>query len=294
MILFFGKQGQLAQSFQACEPAGLKGRAVYISSVEANFEKLQAISGVLDRYSPSIVVVCSAYTQVDKAEEERELAFMINSKAPGEIARWCAKNDALMIHFSTDYVFNGQGTAPWKESDQPAALNYYGESKLLGERAVQDSGCRHLIFRTSWVVSEYGKNFVRTMLRLGKEKEVLRIVNDQHGAPTYAPDLAAAVWALIARVLQGEQLSSGVFHLAGQGETTWAAFAEAIFEEARLLGLELRVKMVEGIPTSEYPTPAARPLNSRLDQSRASSLLGLRMPYWHESLRLCLKRMGAL
>lgn len=293
MILFFGKHGQLAQSFQATEPAEYAGQAVFLSSGEANFEHPERLHGILDRHGPKIVVICAAYTLVDKAEEEKHLAELINARAPAEIARWCAQNKSTLIHFSTDYVFPGTGTQPWEETDPTEPLNWYGETKLMGEDAICASGCRHYIFRTSWVISEYGKNFVKTMLRLGKEKETLRVVQDQVGAPTYAPDLAEAGWKLIRKLKAGEKLPSGVYHLAGRGETNWAQFAEAIFEEARALRAELKIQKVEGIATSEYPTPAKRPLNSRLDQSKAKSLLGLEMPNWRESLKLCVKRIGA-
>jgi dTDP-4-dehydrorhamnose reductase len=291
MILIFGKQGQLARSFQASEPGSLSSQVVFVSSQEANFEQPGRLAGFLDHQGPRIVVCCAAYTQVDRAEEERDLASKINFEAPREIARWCAQNEALMIHFSTDYVFPGTGVTPWKETDPTGPVNWYGETKLQGEEAIRASGCRHLIFRTSWVVSEYGRNFIKTMLQLGRNRETLRVVSDQVGAPTYAPDLAEAVWGLILRVESGEALKSGVYHLAGQGETNWADFARAIFEEAGKLKLELAVKNVESIPTSQYPTPAHRPLNSRLDQSKARDALGVELPVWHKSLELCLKRI---
>lgn len=292
MILFFGKHGQLAQSFQATQPEHLEGQTVFVSSQEANFERPDRLAGFLDHNGPRIVVVCAAYTQVDKAEEERELAEKINAFAPREIARWCGKNDALMIHFSTDYVFNGEGVKPWKEDDPTGPLNWYGETKLRGEQAVVATGCRHLIFRTSWVFSEYGKNFVKTMLRLGAEKDALRIVDDQVGAPTYAPDIAQAVWGLIQRHESGERLKSGIYHLAGQGEASWARFAELIFDEARRLKFDLRIEKVEGIPTEEYPTPAERPLNSRLDQSLLRKVFGVEMPTWQDSTRTCVQKIG--
>ncbi len=291
MILFFGKHGQLAKSFQASVPKHLDGSSVFISSQEANFEKPEALAGFLDHLGPDVVVVCAAYTAVDKAEEERDLAEKINVRAPQEIARWCQLNNKLMIHFSTDYVFSGEGSKPWQEQDPKGPLNWYGATKLAGEEAIQNTFCQHLIFRTSWVYSEYGNNFVKTMLRLGKSKELLRVVNDQIGAPTYAGDLAHTVWGLIERHQSGEKLTTGIFHMAGQGETNWAQFAEQIFAECRLRKIELKVQTVQGIPTSEYPVPATRPLNSRLDQSKLKKTFGIELPLWSESLSLCLKRM---
>jgi dTDP-4-dehydrorhamnose reductase len=292
MILIFGKSGQLAQSFKAQTPDELDGRAVFVSSHEANFEQPQLLAGFLDHCGPEVVVICSAYTQVDKAEEERDLAEKINVQAPREIARWCGKNDVPLIHFSTDYVFNGSGDKPWLESDPTDPLNWYGETKLLGEQAIQATGCAHLIFRTSWVFSEYGKNFVKTMLRLGKDKEKIRIVSDQVGGPTYAPDLAGFVWTVIARILKGEKFPSGVYHVCGQGFASWADFAEGIFAEAKALRFSLELQAVERISTTEFPTPAQRPLNSRLDQTRLRQVFGFEMPFWRESLKLCLKRIG--
>ncbi len=293
MILFFGKSGQLAQSFQATIPEHLEGQTVFVSSLEANFEQPKKLAGFLDKYSPEIVVVCSAYTQVDKAEEERNLAQSLNFEAPREIARWCGKNDALMIHFSTDYVYSGEGDQPWLESSPTAPMNWYGETKLQGDEAIQMSGCRHFIFRTSWVISEFGKNFLKTMLRAGRDKTTLRVVNDQFGSPSYAPAIAETVWKIIERVKTGEKFASGVYHMAGQGMTSWHGFAEAIFDEARALRYELTVEKVDGIATSEYPTPAHRPQNSRLNQDKLKKVFGLEMPPWRDSLRLCLKRMNS-
>jgi dTDP-4-dehydrorhamnose reductase len=282
MILIFGKQGQLAQSFQNTLPAELDGQVVFVSSLEANFEKPNELAGMLDHYGPEIVIVCAAYTKVDMAEEERALAENLNCKAPQAIARWCAKNDALLIHFSTDYVFSGQGNTPWLEDDPKQPINWYGESKLMGEEAIQATGCQHLILRTSWVYSEYGKNFVKTMLKFGRDKGKVRVVSDQVGAPTYAPALAESTWQLIQRKRLGERFKSGVYHIAGQGFCSWAEFAEAILNG---------IASVEKISADEFPTAAHRPLNSRLNQSKIKSVLGIELPKWQDSLSLCLKRL---
>ncbi len=292
MILVFGKQGQLAQAFNETVPKELEGVTVFASSHDANFEKADFLEGYLDHAGPEIVVLCSAYTQTDRAEEERLLAEQLNVRAPKEIARWCGKNDALLIHFSTDYVFSGAGEKPWKETDETNPLSWYGETKLASEDAIQASGCRHFIFRTSWVYSENGKNFVKTMMKLGKDRDVLRVVNDQIGSPTYAYDIAENVWKIIKRYKAGEKFKFGIYHLTGQGFTNWADFASAIFEEARALKHPLKVQKVEGIPTSDYPTAAQRPLNSRLDQTKVKEQFGIEMPQWRESLKMCLKRMG--
>jgi dTDP-4-dehydrorhamnose reductase len=282
MILIFGKQGQLAQSFQNTLPSELDGQVVFVSSLEANFERPNELAGMLDHYGPEIVIVCAAYTKVDLAEEERALAENLNCKAPQAIARWCAKNDALLIHFSTDYVFSGQGSTPWLEDDPKQPINWYGESKLMGEEAIQATGCQYLILRTSWVYSEHGKNFVKTMLKFGRDKGKVRVVSDQVGAPTYAPALAEITWQLIKRKRQGERFKSGVYHIAGQGFCSWAEFAEAILNG---------IASVEKISTEEFPTAAHRPLNSRLNQSKIKSILGIELPKWQDSLSLCLKRL---
>lgn len=282
----------MARSFQATIPKSLDGKTVFVSSQDANFEKEKFLEGYLDHHSPEVIILCSAYTKVDQAEEERQLAEQLNAIAPLEIARWCGKNDALLIHFSTDYVFPGTGTEPWKETDETKPLSWYGETKLEGEHAIQRTSCRHLIFRTSWVYSEYGKNFVRTMLKIAKEKESIRIVNDQIGSPTYAPEIAENVWKLVERYLAGEKFRWGVYHLAGQGFTNWAEFAENIFAEARILRHELKIQEVVPIPTSDFPSPAQRPLNSRLNQTKVKTQLGLELPPWRDSLKLCLKRIG--
>lgn len=296
MILVFGKQGQLAQSFQMTLPKDLEGETVFISSHEADFQRPQTLAGFLDHYSPKIIVICAAYTQVDLAEQDRDACEKINHKAPREIARWCGHNDALLIHFSTDYVFNGHGDQPWKETDEPKPLNWYGETKWEGESSIQDTRCQHFIFRTSWVYSEFGKNFVKSMLKLGKEKEKLGVVSDQVGSPTYAPDIASAVWGIIKRYQKGETFKSGIYHIAGNGFTNWAEFAENIFAQARAiqhLNFDLKIKTIEPVKSIDYQTVAHRPLNSRLDQSKLKATFGIEMPDWKESLNLCLKKLGA-
>lgn len=291
MILIFGKSGQLAQSFKATMPLQFDGQTVFISSHEANFREPQKLSGFLDHYSPEIIVICSAYTQVDQAEVEFDIAEEINYKAPQEIARWAARNGVLLIHFSTDYVYGSQSNQVLTEKSPLNPLNKYGETKLKGDEAILFSGCSHFIFRTSWVYSEYGKNFLKTMLRMGKEKLELRIVDDQIGNPTYAPSIAESVWKIIEKVKQGQKFQSGVYHLAGQGNVSWAEFAEFIFQEARKLKFDLKLEKVNKISSSEYSTPAHRPLNSRLDLQKFESTFGIQLPEWQESTQLCLRRM---
>lgn len=292
MILIFGKSGQLAQSFKATIPTALDGKTVFVSSQEANFTEPKKLAGFIDKYSPDIVIICAAYTKVDQAEQEQQIAEDINFRAPQEIARWCGKNGALLIHFSTDYVYSGEGDLPWSESATPHPQNWYGETKLRGDEAIEHSGCQHLIFRTSWVYSEYGKNFLKTMLRAGKDKSSLRVVNDQIGSPSYAPELAKTVWAIVQRQQAGEKFPSGVYHLTGDGDTSWYGFAERIFQEAKSLKFDLKIDKVEPIKTAEYPTPALRPLNSRLSLEKVKKVFGISPTPWPESVQLCLRRIG--
>ena len=196
-----------------------------------------------------------------------------------------------MVHYSTDYVYSGEGERPWTEDDPTGPLGVYGRTKLEGDREVHAAGGRHLIFRTSWVYDEEGKNFVNGMLRLGRERETLRVVADQHGAPTYAPDLAGASLEALDRARSLPEFPSGVYHLCGAGETTWYGFACAIFERARTHGIPLQVKTVEAITTADYPTPSRRPVNSRLNTERARRTLGVALRPWEQALDQCIGNM---
>ncbi len=294
MILFFGKSGQLAQSFQAKIPNELDGQVVFVSSHEVNFLEARRLPGFLDHYSPEIVVICSAYTQVDLAETETDLAEKINFRAPQEIARWAARNGSRVIHFSTDYVYSDLTQNPILETQKPNPINHYGLTKLQGDEAIQFTGCDHFIFRTSWVYSEFGKNFLKTMLKLGATKTELRVVSDQVGSPTYAPDMADMIWKIILSLRQGQKFPSGVYHLAGNGFVSWAQFAEAIFAEAQKLKFDLKIEKVLPILSADYPTSAHRPLNSRLDISKFEKTFQMQMPSWQESMSLCLRRLRSL
>lgn len=236
------------------------------------------------------IINAAAYTQVDKAESEFERANLINAIAPGEIAAWALAQNLSFIHYSTDYVFSGSGTSGWREVDQTQPLNVYGRSKLSGEQSIQKHKGRWLILRTSWVYNETGQNFLNTMLRLGADREELRIVNDQIGAPTYASDLASATLMML-QSLRPEH--SGIYHVANAGETSWFHFAQSIFALARAQGLPLRVERVLPITSAEFPTPAKRPLNSRLNMSKFENTFGFQMPTWQDALRRCWSRRYA-
>ena len=248
---------------------------------------LGAIDLLVERIAPDVVVNATAHTAVDRAESEPDLAFRINGQAPGRLAQACAARDALFVHFSTDYVFDGQGTRPYREDDPTAPLGVYGHSKRAGEAAVQASGARSMIFRTAWVYDVHGHNFLRTMLRVGAERDELRVVDDQVGTPTPAWWLAEVT----ARALQAPTQRTGLWHLTTAGRTSWHGFATAIFEGAVERGLLARAPRVVPIPTSDYPTPAARPAYSVLDTSAAQRDFGIVPPDWRQALDETLDRM---
>jgi dTDP-4-dehydrorhamnose reductase len=239
---------------------------------------LNSIRTAVEREKPDIIVNAAAYTAVDRAEIERETAFAVNAAAVGILAEQAKKSDALLIHFSTDYVFDGEKPSPYVETDSPNPLNVYGRSKLEGERAVAASGCRHFIFRTSWVYAPGGRNFVRAILAAAKSKPELKVVNDQHGAPTSSEAIAAAV----ARILGKPgtlQEPGGVYHLSAAGETTWHGFA------MELLSMQGLTTPVMGISTAEYGAPARRPKNSLLDNAKLLRTFGVALADWREGLR---------
>ena len=230
---------------------------------------------------PDVVVNAAAYTAVDRAERERESAFKVNAEAVGVLAREAKAAGALLVHFSTDFVFDGEKSAPYVETDVPHPLNVYGQSKLAGERAIESCGCRHLIFRTSWVYAPKGRNFMHAILAAAGTQPELRVVDDQHGAPTSNLDIAAAV----ARILALPDLADrcGLYHLTAAGETSWHGFAKAILESRGI-----RTPLV-AIPSAEYPTAARRPKNSRLSNAKLTADFGIALPDWHEGLAAVLR-----
>ncbi|KAB0534124.1 dTDP-4-dehydrorhamnose reductase [Xanthomonas cissicola] len=251
-----------------------------LSCERIDLDELASLDLALNRVRPALVVNAAAYTAVDRAEQERDAAFRANAEAPGVIAQWCARADVPLVHYSTDYVFDGQGTRPYRPDDATAPLGVYGQSKLAGERAVQAAGGRHLIFRTAWVYAVHGHNFLRTMLRVGAERDVLRVVADQIGTPTPA----ALIADITAHALRQPGEPSGLWHLTAAGQTTWHGFAEAIFAQARARGLLARTPRVEAIGTADYPTPATRPAYSRLDTHSLQDTFGVRLPDWQDGL----------
>lgn len=280
-ILVIGKTGQVAQ-----ELAKLPG-TVCIGRDEADLTVPEQCSSAIHAHTPTAVINAAAYTAVDKAEEEEALATLINGDAPGVMARACASLAIPFIHISTDYVFEGDGTAPWKPSDPAGPLGAYGRSKLIGERKVRAAGGTHAILRTSWVVSAHGKNFVKTMLQLGAERDAINVVSDQIGGPTAASDIAAACHGM-AQQLVADPQKTGTYHFSGAPDCSWADFARSIFNQT---GLPCEVT---DIPSSDYPTPAPRPLNSRLDCTTISDSFGIDRPDWRVSLTNILNDLGAI
>ncbi|TNB94623.1 dTDP-4-dehydrorhamnose reductase [Pseudomonas jessenii] len=285
-ILLLGKNGQVGWELQRslaplgevialdrCSTGGLSGDLSNLDSLRATIRKVQ----------PNIIVNAAAYTQVDKAESENELASLVNGLAIGVIAQEAKFLDSWLIHYSTDYVFDGQGTTPWSETDAVAPVNQYGVSKLAGEQAIRETGCKHLIFRTSWVYGARGNNFAKTMLRLARERDTLNVIADQFGAPTGA-DLIADVTALAMRQSFTRPQLSGLYHLAAAGEVSWHGYAKHIIDFANTQGEELCVRAVNPIESSAYPTPARRPLNSRLSTRKLRDTFSIHLPEWQSGV----------
>ncbi|MBW0146841.1 dTDP-4-dehydrorhamnose reductase [Marinobacter arenosus] len=278
-ILLFGATGQVGtELMRTLLP---HGGVVPLTRNDVDLTDPVAIRHAIDAHAPTIIVNAAAYTAVDKAESEPELALAINRHAVAEMAKAAKSTGALLIHFSTDYVFDGEGDQAYAPDAPAAPQGVYGRTKLEGEQAILKSGCDYLIFRTSWVFASHGHNFVKTMLRLGQEKSQLRVVADQVGAPTSA-ELISDVTSLAIGSYRAGQLITGIYHLTAGGETSWHGFASFVLKHAKELGLSLSLDPdgIEPIPTSEFPTPARRPANSRLSCETLERALNVQMPDW--------------
>jgi dTDP-4-dehydrorhamnose reductase len=287
-LLVIGANGQVGRALAVA----LSGdNAIFWSREEVDLADKAALEAALTSTPCRGIINAAAYTAVDKAEEEEALALQINAEAPTIMAAFCAQKKIPFVHYSTDYVFDGSGDTPRAENAKTAPLNAYGRSKLAGEKAVMEAGGNALIFRTSWVYDSEGSNFLTTMLRLGRDRESLRIVNDQVGAPCYAPHIARATLKCLKQAEEMEIFPSGIYHMTNRGHTSWYGFAYAIFEEARAKGWPVAVKELQPIPSSEYPTPAKRPLNSRLDCGKLEQTFSVTLPDWREGLRECMEGM---
>jgi dTDP-4-dehydrorhamnose reductase len=290
-ILLLGKNGQVGWELQrSLAPLGelvaLDRRSTADDGGCGDLSELEGLRTTVHALRPDVIVNAAAYTAVDKAESEPELARTVNAQAPGVLAEVAQALGALLVHYSTDYVFDGSGDTPWLETSATGPLNVYGQTKLDGEQLIVASGARHLIFRTSWVYAARGGNFAKTMLRLASERERLTVIDDQFGAPTGA-DLIADVTAHAIRQAIREPSSAGTYHLAAAGETTWNRYARFVIDTARELQptVELKAQEVAPVPTSAFPTPARRPLNSRLDTAHLRNTFGLALPAWQHGVR---------
>ena len=290
-ILLLGKNGQVGWELQrSLAPLG-ELVALDRHSTEADggcgdLSNLQGLRDTVRRLRPTVIVNAAAHTAVDKAESEKALAHTINAEAPGVLSSAAREVGALLVHYSTDYVFDGSGTTPWREDAATGPLSVYGQTKLAGEQAIAASGASHLMFRTSWVYAARGGNFAKTMLRLAQERDRLTVIDDQWGAPTGA-DLIADVTAQAIRQALREPAAQGTYHLSAAGETHWNGYARFVIDTARQLkpGLAITAQEVAPVPTSAFPTPARRPLNSRLDTTRLRDTFGLTLPDWRIGVR---------
>jgi dTDP-4-dehydrorhamnose reductase len=286
-LLILGAHGQLGVELQSAFNSA--GHVTACGRATCELGDPSSIRAAIREARPEVILNAAAYTAVDRAESESELAMCINGDAPGIIAEEAKKYNALLIHYSTDYVFDGSKSDPWVEDDPVFPLNIYGATKLAGERNIQRVGGQFLIFRTSWVFAPHGNNFLRTMLRLGQEREQLRVVSDQKGAPTSAAALATAT----RRVLDNpvDRIKSGIYHMTCAGETTWCGFAQAIFARAQA---DKPWAMVTGIPASEYPTPATRPVNSVLSNKKLKTAFNIELPSWESALDDALRTLESM
>jgi len=282
-ILLSGANGQVGSALQ--HSLGEKNEVFAFDRTTLDLANSEQIRQRVQEIKPDIIINAAAYTAVDQAEKEPDLAFTINGIAPGIFAEEAAQIGATLIHYSTDYVFNGNGNQPWREEDKPAPLNIYGASKLAGEQAIKATEATHLILRTSWVYGEHGNNFVKTILRIAAEKEELNIIDDQIGAPTSAEFIASATTKILNQ-LKGNSiaLKSGTYHLCCSGKTNWHGFASEIVRLATQNNTPLTVKKIHPIPTSAYPTPAERPKNSSLNCTRLKKVFGLQPMSWQMAL----------
>lgn len=286
-ILLFGSGGQVGWELQ--RSLALLGEVTALDFDSqahcGDFANPDGIAHTVRALRPDVIVNAAAHTAVDKAESEPALARTLNATTPGVLAEEAARLGAWLVHYSTDYVFDGSGTRPWVETDAPAPLSVYGRTKWEGEQLIQQSGCRHLILRTSWVYAARGGNFARTMLRLAEERERLTVIDDQWGAPTGA-DLLADVTAHAIRHLQQRPQDGGLYHCTAAGETNWNLYAKEVLALAALISKAIKIKATEvaPVPTSAFPTPAQRPLNSRLDTSRLRRTFGVALPPWQQGV----------
>lgn len=278
-ILVTGSKGQLGSEIAKISEGYPDFDFIFVDRDEMPLENEGKITSFLNKTTPSLIISAGAYTAVDQAEKEKDLVAQINHLAVDTISKWCSTNEAKLIHISTDYIFDGTSEVPYKESDETAPINWYGETKLRGERAIERNLVDAVIIRTSWVYSEYGNNFVKTMLRLMRERESIGVVDDQIGTPTYALDLAKAIM----KIITANKLKPGTYHYSDEGEISWYDFAVAI-DELSSLGCQ-----VNAVSTDQFPTIAKRPNYSLLDKAKIKKTYGVVVPAWKDSLKQCLQ-----
>lgn len=286
-ILLFGRNGQLGWALG--RSLSLLGEVIAVDQAQCDLADATQIRQLIATTAPDLIVNAAAYTAVDKAESEADLAFAINAEAPRHMAEAASARNILLLHYSTDYVFDGKNPQPYLETDAVNPLNIYGQSKLAGEQAVQDTGCRHLIFRTSWVFSAHGSNFAKTMLRLAGERSELKVIQDQIGAPTSAELLADCSLLALRQILSTpkDTTTEGLYHVVAQGATSWYDYAKLVLATVREMGVPLRCteQDIQPITSAEYPVAATRPLNSRLNCEKFSLQFGLVLPPWEWHVR---------
>jgi len=283
-ILVTGSNGQLGNELQRLAPEFPGFKFLFTDVGELDITDEMAVDSMISEKNPEAIINCAAYTAVDKAEKEEELAYRINAKAPGNLAKAAARHNLFLIHISTDYVFGGTGYRPYAEDDKKDPVSVYAKSKLAGEAEVLTHAKTALILRTSWLYSEFGHNFVKTIIKYGKERGALKVVYDQIGSPTYAHDLAQAIITILQNCAKPKGVN--VYHYANEGVASWYDFAEAILE---ITGIPCKLTPIE---THEYPLPAARPFYSVLKKEKIKQAFNLEIPYWRESLAVCLNRLG--
>ncbi|MFO1391226.1 MAG: dTDP-4-dehydrorhamnose reductase [Agitococcus sp.] len=290
-ILLTGVSGQVGH--ELLNMLAPLAEVIAVTRQDMDLSNQASILQILEKYQPTIIVNPAAYTAVDKAESEQEQAYLINRDAPKTMAEWAAEHNALLVHYSTDYVFDGTKEGSYVEEDIPNPQSVYGKSKLLGEQAIQQSGAKHLIFRTSWVFGVHGNNFIKTIIRLAKEKESLNVVADQHGAPTSAHLIAQVTTQVLVQYLQDAQFKAyGIYHLTSNGQTTWHEYAQFIVQQVQQKQMvNLTVAKVCAIPSLAYPTPAKRPLNSRLSCQKLQQQFMIQLASWQDDVKDVLQQL---
>lgn len=285
-VLITGAAGQVGSELVKLAPVGFE--VVGYKSNELDITNAQQVQQIVAEQAPAIIINAAAYTAVDKAESEAERAYAVNETGVNNLAQAALALNIPVFHISTDYVFDGTATEPYKETDPVGPTDVYGASKLAGEQALANSGVKHIILRTSWVFGAEGNNFVKTMLRLGKERDTLGVVADQHGCPTSAASIANVLWQLAQKYTEEGELSWGIYHFSNAPATTWYGFACEIFKQAVAAGVLEKAPVVNPIKTSDYPTPAKRPHYSVMDNSKVKKIFGSVIPCWENTLKQCL------